>query len=103
MGTTSNDLIKHCLLSKLSYLSYLMQVFGNWSYGTIVFTVLVFTVTLKVQLIFGAAIRHTLLKFAAHRMLNLAKCVGYLMYLVISLCHTSLLWTRDTGHGSTTL
>ena len=25
------------------------QVFGNWSYGTIVFTVLVFTVTLKVK------------------------------------------------------
>lgn len=25
-----------------------VQVFGNWSYGTIVFTVLVFTVTLKV-------------------------------------------------------
>lgn len=25
-----------------------IQVFGNWSYGTIVFTVLVFTVTLKV-------------------------------------------------------
>ncbi|XP_016402711.1 phospholipid-transporting ATPase IG-like, partial [Sinocyclocheilus rhinocerous] len=26
------------------------QVFGNWSYGTIVFTVLVFTVTLKLAL-----------------------------------------------------
>jgi len=29
--------------------SFLLQVFGNWSYGTIVFTVLVFTVTLKVS------------------------------------------------------
>lgn len=26
-----------------------IQVFGNWSYGTIVFTILVFTVTLKVN------------------------------------------------------
>ena len=89
MGATSNDLIKHCLLSKLSHLSYLMQVFGNWSYGTIVFTVLVFTVTLKVRLIFGATNRHMLLKFAAHRMLNLTKCVGYLMcaFSYFSLSH----------------
>jgi len=34
---------------KAGIYSFLLQVFGNWSYGTIVFTVLVFTVTLKVS------------------------------------------------------
>ena len=28
------------------------QVYGNWTFGTIVFTVLVFTVTLKVRFLF---------------------------------------------------
>ena len=29
-----------------------MQMFGNWTFGTLVFTVLVFTVTLKVHHMF---------------------------------------------------
>lgn len=36
--------------SELTRSVYLcIQVYGNWSYGTVVFTVLVFTVTLKVN------------------------------------------------------
>lgn len=43
----------HLQMNRLGQCSCLFmsfsQVFGNWSYGTIIFTVLVFTVTLKVS------------------------------------------------------
>lgn len=42
------QVIRFCQCSCQFFMSF-SQVFGNWSYGTIIFTVLVFTVTLKVS------------------------------------------------------
>lgn len=47
------------LILSVQLLIYLFkQVFGNWSYGTIIFTVLVFTVTLKVNENLVLTVRH---------------------------------------------
>lgn len=47
-------------------LFFLIQVFGNWSYGTIVFTVLVFTVTLKVSRVLSCSF-HANRELAKHQ------------------------------------
>lgn len=38
-----------CILTKDCLDSLSPQIFGNWTFGTLVFTVMVFTVTLKVN------------------------------------------------------